>query len=95
MTLGDYFTRRWNGEVPLAVLVWQDMIGVGTLINLIATLLAFASVIQGAPSLLALALHLAPLPFNLFLCGAIWRSPDRSPFARVVAGVWFFVMLFV
>lgn len=95
MNLADYFARRWHGEVPLTVLIWQDMIGVGTLINLIATLLAFASIIQGAPSLLAVALHLAPLPYNLFLCGAIWRSPERSPFAVALAGVWFCVMLFL
>jgi len=95
MILGDYFARRWHGKVPLTVVIWQDMIGVGTLVNLVATLIAFASVIQGVPSVLAFALHLAPLPYNLFLCGVIWRSPDRSPFAVALAGLWFLVMLLI
>jgi hypothetical protein len=65
--LGQYFSRRWHGQVPLAVLLWRDMLGVGTVVNLIATILALAAIIQGAHAGLAVALHLAPMPYT-FSC---------------------------
>ena len=95
MFLGGYFVRRWRGEVPLRLLLWQDMLGVGTLVNLIATLAAFALVIQDAPSLLAFALHIAPLPYNAFLLAAVWRSPDRNALAVALAAAWFCAMVLV
>jgi hypothetical protein len=42
----------------------MDMFGVGTLVNLTASLLAVVAVIQEAPSLLAFAVHVAPLLYN-------------------------------
>jgi hypothetical protein len=41
----------------------------------------------------ALALHLAPLPYNLFLLAAVWRSPGRGPLAVALALSWFALML--
>ena len=41
----NYFSRRWRGQVPLAVLLWRDMLGVGTLINLTGTMLALEGTI--------------------------------------------------
>lgn len=53
MTFADnYFSRR-RGQVPLSVLLWRDMPGVGTVINLTATLLALAVIVQDAPDWLA------------------------------------------
>lgn len=85
---GGYFSRRWHGQVPLTVLLWRDMIGVGTLINLVATVLALAAMVQGAHPALALALHFAPLPYNVFLFAALWRSPHRDVVTSALAAVW-------
>lgn len=82
---GQYFSRRWHGQVPLAVLLWRDMLGVGTVVNLIATILALAAIIQGAHAGFAVALHLAPMPYNLFLFAALWRAPERNFFATALA----------
>ncbi|NGX17163.1 hypothetical protein [Wenzhouxiangella sp. XN24] len=92
---GNYFSRRWNGRVPVAQLLWRDILGVGTLINLVATMFALASITQGASSGLSAALHFAPLPYNLFLVGALWRTPGRSEFAVGVAIVWLVLMTLV
>lgn len=95
MSADNYFSRRWQGRVPLRELLWHDMIGVGTLVNVTASLLAFVALTRDLPSLLALALHLAPLPLNLFLVGAVWRAPRRTAFALAVAAAWFGAMLLV
>lgn len=92
---GNFFSRRWSGRVPLARLLWRDMLAVGTLINLFATLLALAAVTQDAPSGLAVALHFAPLPYNLFLFGALWRTPGRSEVAIALASAWLVIMTLV
>ena len=92
---GNFFSRRWHGRVPLLQLLWRDIIGTGTLINLVATMLALAAVTQGAPSGLAVALHFSPLPYNLFLFGALWRTPGRSEFAVGLAFAWLVLMTFI
>lgn len=92
---GNHFSRRWRGQVPLAVLLWRDMLGVGTVVNLIATILALAAIIQGAHAGLAVALHFAPMPYNLFLFAVIWRAPDRNLLTTVIAASWLVVVTFV
>lgn len=92
---GNYFSRRWRGQVPLPQLLWRDIIGVGTLVNLVATMLALAAVTQDAPSGLAVALHFAPLPYNVFLFGALWHTPGRNEFTLGLAGGWLIVMTLV
>lgn len=90
-----YFTRRWRGEVPPAVLLWRDMIGVGTLINLVATFAAFMLASQGVPLHLAVALHFAPLPLNVFLFAALWRAPRRTAVSTGIGLAWVAAMTIV
>ncbi|MDP3584518.1 MAG: hypothetical protein Q8R61_05295 [Thiobacillus sp.] len=85
---GNFFARRWQGQVPLAALLWRDMLGVGTLINIVATVLALAVMVQGAHPAVAVALHFAPLPYNVFLFAAVWRSPHRDVVTGTIAAVW-------
>ncbi|MBW8371470.1 MAG: hypothetical protein K0M66_10945 [Thiobacillus sp.] len=92
---GNYFSRRWHGQVPLAVLLWRDMLGVGTVVNLIVTILALTAIIRGAHAGLAVALHFAPMPYNLFLFAAIWRAPDRNTFTSIVAAGWLAVVTLI
>ena len=95
MSTDNYFSRRWDGRVPLTALLWQDMLGVGTFVNLAASVVAFAALINEAPTVIAVVIQLAPLPFNAFLLGAVWRSPGRNPFALTLAGAWFAVMMVI
>lgn len=95
MTTGHYFSRRWQGQVPVAILFWRDMLGVGTLINLLATSLALAIIINDFHAGFALALHLAPMPFNMFLLAVLSRAPDRNTLLMSIAVAWFVVMTLV
>jgi len=86
------FGRRWRGEVPLRRLFWRDMAALGTLINLVASLAALMLASQGAPAALAVALHFAPVPYNLFLAMAVWRSPQRTAWLSGAGLLWVLAM---
>jgi hypothetical protein len=73
-----HLTRWARGEIPLASAFWLYAIGYGTLFNLIATAAAFAVLAAGGPPLLALAVFLLPLPYNVLGVIAVWRSADRD-----------------
>jgi hypothetical protein len=90
-----FFRRRWHGQVPLAVLLWRDMVWVGTLINLVVSFLALAALALGAHSGLAVALHFAPVPYNIFLLAAVLRLQAGNTFTTSVAVAWFIVMLVI
>ena len=74
--IAAFFSRRWNGEVPLGQLFWRDMVTVGSLINVVSTIVALSILAAKMSALLAVAVHLIPLPYNLFLYGSVLRSAD-------------------
>lgn len=87
-----YFARRWRREVPLPGLLWRDMLGVGTAVNLLATFAALMVAAAGLATWLAAAVHFAPLPYNLFLFLAVWRMPQRRMFHSATAACWLVAM---
>ena len=88
MVLFEFFTRRWRGEVALRTLFWRDMVVVGSAVNLVATFLALMLAAQGIALGIAVAVHFAPLPYNVFLVAALGRSPQRTAMTSLLAGVW-------
>ncbi|MGF7006738.1 hypothetical protein [Aminobacter sp. BE322] len=76
--LAAFFLRRWHGEVSLGQLFWRDMIGVGSLINVATTVVALLILAAKLPIWWAFAVHLAPLPYNLFLYGSVLRTADTT-----------------
>jgi len=67
----------WLGEAPLGVAFWWYAIMVGTLLNVVATLLFVALSAAGAPDGIAAIAFLLPVPYNLFAVVAVWRSAGR------------------
>ncbi len=90
-----FFADRWAGRVPVGTVLWRDMLGVGTVLNLLASLVALAMASQGLPAGAAVAVHLAPVPYNLFLLLSVGRSPERGTAVELLAGLWFVAMLLV
>lgn len=88
-----FFARRWRGEVALGRLFWRDMLLWATLLNFAATLAALGAVAAKAPAWLALALHFAPVPYNVFIVAAVWRSRACAPLTRTASVAWFAAML--
>ena len=90
---GSFFAARWRGEVPLTRLLWRDMLLVGTLVNLLTSFLGLMLFTTEAPTALAAAVYFSPLPYNVFLLAAVWRTADRAgqpplSAARVIALAW-------
>lgn len=76
-SLAGFFAARWRGEVSLHRLFWRDMVLVATAISIATTLLALAMLGLELPLPVALAAHFAPLPYNIFLFLAVWRTSAR------------------
>ena len=87
--------RRWRGAVPWRRIFWRDMLVVGTLLNLLASFGALMLAAHGAPALLAVVLHFAPVPWNLYLFASLWRHPQRPDVAVIAGALWAALMTVV
>ena len=70
-------TRRlydlWNGRVPLSRVFWDYAVIHGSFANLVATGAALTAFLWGWP-ILGLAIHFLPVPYNVLMVFAVWRS---------------------
>lgn len=98
--LAGHFIRLWLGRPSLSRIFWNDLLLVGTAISLTATLLGYLTLAADAPAAVSLAISLSPLPYNLLLVTAVWRSADVTlsdwawP-ARAAAVAWLLVVTMV
>ena len=71
--------QLWAGEIPLGQAFWRYAVVYGLLLNLATHALFFALLVRDAhiiPVALAFAL---PIPYNVLIIVAVWRSADRFP----------------
>ena len=87
-SLSARLSARWHGHTPVARLFWRDLLGLGTLVNLVFVFAALLLYAKRADPALAFAVHLVPMPLNLFLVGAVWRHPAAAAWAKGVALLW-------
>jgi hypothetical protein len=87
--------QLWRGEFTLRRAFWDYAIIYGSLLNLAATLAAFAANAAGWPLAVAAAIFFSPLPYNLLAVLNVWRSAERYPgpplwahLARIAVVVW-------
>jgi len=69
-----FLAARWNGRVPLSRLFFMDMLLVGSILNLASTFASLMVLGFKLPLWLSLAVYALPIPFNIFLTAAVWRS---------------------
>jgi hypothetical protein len=74
----DFFRARWRGEALLDRLFWRDMLLVGTILNVTSSALALILLGLKLPLWLVLAVHFLPVPYNIFLTIAVWRTAEKS-----------------
>ncbi|RWK05993.1 hypothetical protein [Mesorhizobium sp.] len=75
--LAGFFRSRWQGRVPLDRLFWRDMLLAGTVINIASSALALLLLGLKLPLWLVLAVHFLPVPYNIFLALAVWRTAEK------------------
>ena len=92
---GNIVRRLWGGEVPLARAFWSYAVIGGTALNALTTLLAMALLSMDAPAALAVIVFTLPIPYNLLVLVAVWRSAGAyqglgvwADLARVAIVVW-------
>jgi hypothetical protein len=91
----------WAGRLPLADVFWTYNVFWGLLLNIGATIGAFAVLVGGKeanPQLAAavsLALHLLPIPYNVLVLIGVWRSAGRSGRPPLVRGLARVLALFL
>jgi hypothetical protein len=95
-----YFRELWGGEIPFSRVFWNDMLIVGTTVNIVALLAAMLILSSSAPAVVGLIIHLLPIPYNLALAVGASRSaeviePRWAWIAQAIATLWFIAMLFV
>ncbi len=73
-------------------LFWFDMLTVATMLNLFPSFGALMLAALGAEPAWAVAMHFAPLPYNVFLFLALWRLPGRPGEAVAAAALWVVAM---
>lgn len=94
----EFFMARYRGEIPLSILFWRDMMLVGSLINLLMMVAAIAYLANDGASWIGAVLFLAPLPYNVFLVYAVFRTADRqfpkeANAAKIAAFIWLLVFV--
>lgn len=77
----------------MSAVLWGDMIVIGTALNILASLAAVALLVYGASTAMALTVHFAPVPWNVFLFLAVWRGSQMASMsealtARLTAIIW-------
>ena len=73
-----FFRSRWLGEVPLDQLFGHDMLLVGTALNIASSSVALMLLGLKLPLWAVLAVHFLPVPYNIFLTIAVWRTAEKS-----------------
>jgi hypothetical protein len=77
-----FFTRRWQRQVPLGLLFWRDMVVFGSVLNLASAFGGLMALGFKADLAVAMLVFHAPLPYNFFIVGAIWRTADLADVAK-------------
>ncbi|MBZ9848480.1 hypothetical protein LB565_10855 [Mesorhizobium sp. CA14] len=72
-----FFRTRWRGEVLLDRLFWRDMLLVGTILSIASSALALILLGLKLPLWLVLTAHFLPVPYNIFLTVAVWRTAEK------------------
>jgi hypothetical protein len=76
------------------------MFAYGTAINVATGLAALLLFANDAPTALAVAVHFAPVPYNVFLVVTVWKAAGTAParsasLARVASLGWLVVSIVV
>ncbi len=73
----DRIETLWRGHLPLDIAFWRFAVIYGLVLNAATTLLFMALLVNDAGWTLLVPAFLLPLPYNLLIIVAVWRSAGR------------------
>ena len=89
----------WKGDLPLRQAIWEYAVFYGLLVNVLTDVLFYALLVNDASSVLIALAFVIPIPYNIFVVVAVWRSAGRHPrserardLARLGTVVWMVVL---
>ena len=95
----SHLAMLWAGEVPLGEVFWTYAVAGGLLVNAIGTALFLWALSSGAPLLFIYLPMAVPIPYNVFVLVAVWRSAaryqgprERADLARAAIILWTGIM---
>lgn len=87
--------KLWAGRMPLPRAFWEFAVFYGFVLNLVTTVATFGLLALKVPEAVAMTVFFLPLPYNLFVLVAVWRSAARyqgpahwANAARVAVTLW-------
>lgn len=85
----------WSGGFPLARAFWDYAVIYGLLLNLVSHLVFLALILNDADTILIALAFALPIPYNILVVVAVWRSAARYPgprkwaeLARIATVIW-------
>jgi hypothetical protein len=79
--------RLWAGEVPLARAFWDYGIIGGTALNALTTVASMTLLALRGMEAAALVVFLLPIPYNVLIVIAVWRSASAYAGRPLWAGI--------
>ena len=93
MMLPTCIADRWAGRTSIQRLMWRDLLGVGTFVNMLFGFTALILLAKKWDAYWSVAIHMVLFPYNLFLVTCVWRHPDASSLSKGCVLVWLLVFL--
>lgn len=90
-----FWALRWHGQLPLPQLFWRDMLGFGTLLNLVFLFITLMLYAQRVDPILAMLVHWVVLPLNVFLVVSVWRHHQAHSSFKAGAALWLGLTLLI
>jgi hypothetical protein len=89
----------WAGDVPLEQAFWDYAVIYGLSVNVLTHFAFFALLVNDANTALVALAFALPVPYNVLVAVAVWRSAGRYPgskkwaeWARVGTVIWMVVL---
>ena len=92
----------WRGQLPLGEAFWTYAVLIGAAVNIAATAGTMTALAADLNGILALAIHLLPLPYNAAMVVGVWRSAalhdgprHHAEIARISVVIWAALLSFI
>jgi hypothetical protein len=72
----------WEGDVPLPEAFWWYAVAYGVLVNFVTSGLFLILIVEDVSPWLLVPAYLLPVPYNIFVIVAVWRSAEQYQGSR-------------